>query len=141
MSLLFLISLFEYKDLFNENVKHILIIVMSIVLIPQNYFILLFFELTFSEYLYIFLRIYNIVSFVFVLFFTIHYLQKENLNLFFKFIRYFIFIFSVATIYIFLAQIFDLYEPLRNQSNTNIYGESVQSIFWLSEPHQSNGNF
>ena len=27
MSLLFLISLFEYKDLFNENVKHILIIV------------------------------------------------------------------------------------------------------------------
>ena len=33
MSLLFLISLFEYKDLFNENVKHILIIVMSIVLI------------------------------------------------------------------------------------------------------------
>ena len=111
MSLLFLISLFEYKDLFNENVKHILIIVMSIVLIPQIFY-LLFFESTNSDLSYIFLRIYNLVSFVFVLFFTIHYLQKENLNLFFKFTRYFIFIFSVATIYIFLAQIFDLYEHL-----------------------------
>ena len=140
MSLLFLISLFEYKDLFNENVKHILIIAMSIVLIPQIFY-LLFFESTNSDLSYIFLRIYNLVSFVFVLFFTIHYLQKENLNLFFKFTKYFIFIFSVATIYIFLAQIFDLYEPLRNRSNTNIYGESVQSIFWLSEPHRAMGTF
>ena len=96
MSLLFLISLFEYKDLFNENVKHILIIVMSIVLIPQIFY-LLFFESTNSDLSYIFLRIYNLVSFVFVLFFTIHYLQKENLHLFFKFTKiksYFYFFFS-----------------------------------------------
>ena len=37
MSLLFLISLFEYKDLFNENVKHILIIAISIVSVSYTH--------------------------------------------------------------------------------------------------------
>ena len=47
----------------------------------------------------------------------------------------------VITIYIFGAQIFDLFEPLRNRANTNLYGGSAQSIFWLSQPHRAMGTF
>tara|TARA_B100000700_G_scaffold251350_1_gene282393 strand:- start:169 stop:1239 length:1071 start_codon:yes stop_codon:yes gene_type:complete len=76
-----------------------------------------------------------------VLFFTIYFLENEKLDLFFKYTKYLIYFFSIATIYIFIAQIFDLYEPLRNRSNTNMYRESEQSIFWLSEPHRAMGTF
>ena len=50
-------------------------------------------------------------------------------------------IISVITIYIYFSQIFDLYEPIRNRSNTNLLGNDAQSIFWPYEPHRAVGTF
>ncbi len=140
MSLLLSLSLIEYRNLFSKNTKDILLIAFTIVLIPQIFYIV-FFESSSSDLVYIFLRIFNLVSFFSVLFFTLYFLQSKKLDLFLKYTKYLIYFFSIATIYIFIAQIFDLYEPLRNRSNTNIYGESMQSIFWLTEPHRAMGTF
>ena len=140
MSLLFGLSLFEFRNLFTKNIRDILLILLCIVSIPQLIY-LVFFESNSADLFYILLRFFNLVSFVFVLFFTLYYLKNEKLDSFLKYSKYFIYLFSSVTIYIFLAQIFDLYEPLRNRSNTNIYGESMQSIFWLSEPHRAMGTF
>ena len=140
MSLLLALSLIEYRNLFTKNTKDILIITFFIVVIPQIFYIV-FYESTSSDLIYISLRIFNLISFFSVLFFTLNFLENEKLDLFFKYAKYLIYFFSIATIYIFIAQIFDLYEPLRNRSNTNIYRESDQSIFWLSEPHRAMGTF
>ena len=140
MSLLLALSLIEYRNLFSKNIKDILLIAFTIVLIPQAFYIV-FFESSSSDLVYIFLRIFNLVSFFSVLFFTLYFLQSKKLDLFLKYTKYLIYFFSIVTIYIFIAQIFDLYEPLRNRSNTNIYGESMQSIFWLTEPHRAMGTF
>ncbi len=140
MSLLLGLSLFESRNLFTKNTRDILLVLLSIVLIPQAIYIL-FFEASMSDLIYISLRIFNLVSFIFVLFFTLYFIKNEKLDLFLKYTKYLIYFFSTLTIYIFIAQIFDLYEPLRNRSNTNIYGESIQSIFWLSEPHRAMGTF
>ncbi len=140
MSLLLALSLIEYKNLFTKNTKDILLFLLSIVLIPQVFY-LVFFDSSISDLVYIFLRLFNLVSFFTVLFFTLYFLQNKKLDLFLKYTKYLIYFFSITTIYIFVAQIFDLYEPLRNRSNTNIYGESMQSIFWLSEPHRAMGTF
>jgi len=140
MSLLLALSLIEYRNLFSKNTKDILLVAFTIVLIPQVFYIV-FFESSSSDLVYIFLRIFNLVSFFSVLFFTLYFLQSKKLDLFLKYTKYLIYFFSIATIYIFIAQIFDLYEPLRNRSNTNIYGESMQSIFWLTEPHRAMGTF
>jgi len=140
MSLLLGLSLFESRNLFTKNTRDILLVLLSIVLIPQAIYIL-FFEASMSDLIYISLRIFNLVSFIFVLFFTLYFIKNEKLDLFLKYTKYLIYFFSTLTIYIFIAQIFDLYEPLRNRSNTNIYGESMQSIFWLSEPHRAMGTF
>jgi len=140
MSLLLVLSLFEFENLFTKNTKDILIIGLFIVLIPQIFY-LVFFESTSSDLIYISLRIFNFISFFFVLFFTLYFLKNETLDLFFKYTKYLIYFFSIATIYIYIAQIFDLYEPLRNRSNTNMFRESEQSIFWLSEPHRAMGTF
>ena len=140
MSLLLALSLIEYRNLFSKNTKDILLIAFTIVLIPQIFYIV-FFESSSSDLVYIFLRIFNLVSFFSVLFFSLYFLQSKKLDLFLKYTKYLIYFCSIATIYIFIAQIYDLYEPLRNRSNTNIYGESMQSIFWLTEPHRAMGTF
>ena len=55
-------------------------------------------------------------------------------------INRFITFFSAVTIYIFIAQIFDLYEPFRNRANTDI-DEMSQATFWLSQPHRAMSTF
>ena len=113
MSLLLALSLIEYRNLFTKNTKDILIIAFLIVFIPQIIYIV-FYEPTSSDLIYISLRIFNLISFFAVLFFAIYFLENEKLDLYFKYTKYLIYFFSIVTIYIFIAQIFDLYEPLRN---------------------------
>ena len=56
-------------------------------------------------------------------------------------IKNFIIIFSVLSIYIYFAQIFDLFEPLRNRSNTSVYSNSLQTTFWPEASHRALGTF
>ena len=140
MALLALLTLFEFKTMFSKNQKQILFYILLVILIPQLFF-LYFFQTDNSQIIYLILRIFNIVSFAFVLMFSINYFKGVNITSFIKNLKYVIYIFSSLTLYIFVAQIYDLFEPYRNRSNTNYFNHSEQSIFWLSEPHRAMGTF
>ena len=140
MALLALLALFEFKKIFSKNQKHILFYILLVIIIPQLSF-LYFFQTDSSQVIYLVLRLFNIVSFALVLMFSINYFKAVNIASFIKNSKYVIYIFSSLTLYIFSAQIFDLFEPYRNRSNTNYFNHSEQSIFWLSEPHRAMGTF
>ena len=129
----------KFKYLLSGKVLKYLAILL---VVPQIYFI--FNSMQSGEnLLYTFLRYFNIASFIVVLAFSINYSyeNKENSEILLKKLRWFCIFYSIITIYIFGAQIFDLFEPLRNRANTNLYGGSAQSIFWLSQPHRAMGTF
>jgi hypothetical protein len=129
----------KFKYLLSGKVLKYLAILL---VVPQIYFI---FNLMQSgeNLLYTFLRYFNIASFIVVLAFSINYSYENKVNseILLKKLRWFCIFYSIITIYIFGAQIFDLFEPLRNRANTNLYGDSAQSIFWLSQPHRAMGTF
>ncbi len=140
LSLLVPVSLYEIKNTKWSQYSKIIYLVTIAFIIPELFYFSTN-ELTFSEYLYIGLRYYNIFSFIVVLFFCNYFFTESNLNNFFRILKKYLFFYSVITIYIFFAQIYDLYEPYRNRQNTNLFGESMQSIFWLSQPHRAMGTF
>ncbi len=140
LSLLVPVSIYEIKNTkLSKYSKEIYLISIPFV-IPELFYIFRN-ELTFSEYLYIGLRYYNIFSFIVVLFFCNYFFTESNVKNFFRILKKYLFFYSAITIYIFFAQIYDLYEPYRNRQNTNLFGESMQSIFWLSQPHRAMGTF
>ena len=129
----------KFKYLLSGKVLKYLAILL---VVPQIYFI--FNSMQSGEnLLYTFLRYFNIASFIVVLAFSINYSYENKVNseILLKKLRWFCIFYSIITIYIFGAQIFDLFEPLRNRANTNLYGDSAQSIFWLSQPHRAMGTF
>ena len=129
----------KFKYLLSGKVLKYLAILL---VVPQIYFI--FNSMQSGEnLLYTFLRYFNIASFIVVLAFSINYSYENKVNseILLKKLRWFCIFYSIITIYIFGAQIFDLFEPLRNRANTNLYGDSAQSIFWLSQPHIAMGTF
>jgi hypothetical protein len=129
----------KFKYLLSGKVLKYLAILL---VVPQIYFI--FNSMQSGEnLLYKFLRYFNIASFIVVLAFSINYSYENKVNseILLKKLRWFCIFYSIITIYIFGAQIFDLFEPLRNRANTNLYGDSAQSIFWLSQPHRAMGTF
>ena len=129
----------KFKYLLSGKVLKYLAILL---VVPQIYFI--FNSMQSGEnLLYTFLRYFNIASFIVVLAFSINYSYESKVNseILLKKLRWFCIFYSIITIYIFGAQIFDLFEPLRNRANTNLYGDSAQSIFWLSQPHRAMGTF
>jgi hypothetical protein len=129
----------KFKYLLSGKVLKYLAILL---VVPQIYFI--FNSMQSGEnLLYTFLRYFNIASFIVVLAFSINYSYENKINseILLKKLRWFCIFYSIITIYIFGAQIFDLFEPLRNRANTNLYGDSAQSIFWLSQPHRAMGTF
>src|SRR6056300_63737 len=113
-----------------------------LILVPQVY---VTFFITNPDYdlIYTSLRYFNIGSFVVVFFFIINSKISNEINheLVLKRLKQFCIYYSAVVVYIFFAQIFDLYEPFRNRSNTNLFGESSQSTFWLSQPHRAMGTF
>ena len=126
----------KFKYLLSGKVLKYLAILL---VVPQIYFI--FNSMQSGEnLLYTFLRYFNIASFIVVLAFSINYSYENKVNseILLKKLRWFCIFYSIITIYIFGAQIFDLSEPLRNRANTNLF---AQSIFWLSQPHRAMGTF
>ena len=93
------------------------------------------------DYLYVGLRIFNVVSFL-LLFTYFSKIQDQNfINNFHKSMQIILLFLSSITIYIFVAQLFDLPEPIRNRANTSFFSNSKQSTFWLSQPHRAMGTF
>ena len=139
LSFLLIPSAIEGKALLkNGHIKNICILVI-LISIPQIFF-LFNNEFDSSYSVYIFLRYLNIFSFIILFFFSLHFFNRKNINLAMQGINRFITFFSAVTIYIFIAQIFDLYEPFRNRANTDI-DEMSQATFWLSQPHRAMSTF
>ena len=138
LSLIFLYS-FNFKNIFTTNpllkvllIGFIILIIIDLSFIASNPHLL--------NIQYFVLRIFNIISFVvlFILFKNNDVIQDLQLD---TKIKNFIIIFSVLSIYIYFAQIFDLFEPLRNRSNTSVYSNSLQTTFWPEVSHRALGTF
>jgi len=138
LSLIFLYS-FNFKNIFTTNpllkvllIGFIILIIIDLSFIASNPQLL--------NIQYFVLRIFNIISFVvlFILFKNNDVIQDLQLD---TKIKNFIIIFSVLSIYIYFAQIFDLFEPLRNRSNTSVYSNSLQTTFWPEASHRALGTF
>ena len=138
LSLIFLYS-FNFKNIFTTNpllkvllIGFIILIIIDLSFIASNPQLL--------NIQYFVLRIFNIISFVvlFILFKNNDVIQDLQLD---TKITNFIIIFSVLSIYIYFAQIFDLFEPLRNRSNTSVYSNSLQTTFWPEASHRALGTF
>ena len=138
LSLIFLYS-FNFKNIFTTNpllkvllIGFIILIIIDLSFIASNPHLL--------NIQYFVLRIFNIISFVvlFILFKNNDVIQDLQLD---TKITNFIIIFSVLSIYIYFAQIFDLFEPLRNRSNTSVYSNSLQTTFWPEVSHRALGTF
>lgn len=138
LSLIFLYS-FNFKNIFTTNpLLKVLLIGFIILIIIDFSFIASNPQLLNIQYFV--LRIFNIISFVvlFILFKNNDVIQDLQLD---TKIKNFIIIFSVLSIYIYFAQIFDLFEPLRNRSNTSVYSNSLQTTFWPEASHRALGTF
>jgi hypothetical protein len=138
LSLIFLYS-FNFKNIFTTNpllkvflIGFIILIIIDLSFIARNPQLL--------NIQYFVLRIFNIISFVvlFMLFKNNDVIKDLQLD---TKIKNFIIIFSVLSIYIYFAQIFDLFEPLRNRSNTSVYSNSLQTTFWPEASHRALGTF
>ena len=138
LSLIFLYS-FNFKNIFTTNpllkvllIGFIILIIIDLSFIVSNPHLL--------NIQYFVLRMFNIISFVvlFILFKNNDVIQDLQLD---TKIKNFIIIFSVLSIYIYFAQIFDLFEPLRNRSNTSVYSNSLQTTFWPEASHRALGTF
>ena len=138
LSLIFLYS-FNFKNIFTTNpllkvllIGFIILIIIDLSFIARNPQLL--------NIQYFVLRMFNIISFVvlFILFKNNDVIQDLQLD---TKITNFIIIFSVLSIYIYFAQIFDLFEPLRNRSNTSVYSNSLQTTFWPEASHRALGTF
>tara|TARA_B100001287_G_scaffold73250_1_gene60824 strand:- start:1116 stop:2480 length:1365 start_codon:yes stop_codon:yes gene_type:complete len=140
LSLLIIPGINEFKIIFQEKFLKYGFLSILLLSVPDifNFFGNNFLNI---DYQYIFLRYFNLISFFIVLIFSYNFFQKNSSDLFLALIRKFIVTFSVITIYIYIAQIFDLYEPIRNRQNTDLFEEINQSIFWLSQPHRAMGTF
>ena len=138
--LLFIPPLIEINN-FNDfkDLKYMFAIVF-VISIPQIMTLILN-QYNNSEYVYIALRYFNIISFLMVLRFSYNFFESDSKDLFIKYMKNFIIYFSLITVYIYFAQIFDLFEFERTRQNTNLFGESSQSTFWLSQPHRAMSTF
>lgn len=89
-----------------------------------------------------FLRIFSFISFFLLFYSGSNFFENDEcIEATIKVFNVLLLIFSCLAIYFFTAQIFDLYEPFRSRSNTNLLGNSDQVTFWPFEPHRAMGTF
>ena len=140
LSLLILPSVTNFEDkMFKQYFYYLVVFLFSLNL--NSFIRIIYSKFDYSFELYSILRYFNFISFFLVYFFVVKFFNNKNYSKFFQFMKLFIYTYSLIIIYIYFAQIFDLYEPLRNRANTNLLGNSSQSTFWLSEPHRAMGTF
>ena len=139
LTLIALINFNQYKKIFENRVLKFVIILL---VIPQI-FTIFFEDFVNVDFFYLSLRYFNMLSFIIVFSFASNYEgthKSESLKLN-NLIKLFCTLYSLLVIYFFIAQIFDFYEPFRNRANTDLFEDSVQSTFWLSQPHRAMGTF
>tara|TARA_B100001113_G_scaffold334311_1_gene312867 strand:- start:856 stop:2202 length:1347 start_codon:yes stop_codon:yes gene_type:complete len=124
---------------YKENVKlnFIPLIIVFISLTPT---IFNFFNqsLDRSEIFYTAVRLFSYLAFVFAIFV---FSNTKYQTLILKVLKHVFFSITFFSLYIYLAQLFNFYEPVRNRPGTGIFGYDIQSNFWSSDSHRLVGTF
>ena len=124
---------------FYENMKLPSLIKLGVViaLIPTLFNYPVINELIDGE-IYTLLRVFSFLSFIFILFVT----SKSRFSYTIINALEKIYVASLfISLYTYLAQIFNLFEPLRNRPGTGILGFDSQVNFWISGSHRMVGTF
>ena len=87
---------------------------------------------------YLILRIFSFTAFVYILNVTLNMDNQKGILIALNKVYLAVLIFSL---YSFLSQIFNFYEPYRNRPGTGILGFDTQSNFWISSSHRMVGTF
>ena len=87
---------------------------------------------------YLILRVFSFLTFVLVM--NVITKTKRLSSILISLEKAYIFI-GCFSIYAFISQIFNFYEPLRNRPGTGILGYDIQSNFWISGSHRMVGTF
>ena len=125
--------------IYKENVKFnfVSLIIVFVTLTPT---IFNFFNqsLERSEIFYTGIRLFSYLAFLFAIFVF----SNTNYQMIILHVLKHVFLsVTFLSIYIYIAQLFNFYEPLRNRPGTGIFGYDIQSNFWISESHRLVGTF
>jgi len=88
--------------------------------------------------LYTALRVFSFIAFLFV---SLIVIRSSYQHLVFSALRKVLYIVMIFSIYIYIAQLFNFYEPYRNRPGTGILGFDSQVVFWISDSHRLVGTF
>ena len=134
--LLTLICLIIFRK---ENMKFNLLyfVIVFVTLLPTIFSL---FTMTYNSVNlnYLGIRLFSYLGFILVFFVIINFGYKEAIVESLKIIFYLI---SIMSIYFFIAQIFNIPEPIRNRPGTGILGFDIQTTFWSSGSHRMLGTF
>ena len=115
----------------------LLILVIFTTLLP-TIFNLFTFEFLSSEIIYTITRVASYLGFL-VTFFVIS--KSQFKDIIFKNLINVFYVIVTLSIYTYLAQLFNFYEPYRNRPGTGILGFDIQTNFWISDSHRMIGTF
>ena len=138
LSAVLFLFVFNFKKI-DSKINALLVVIILIIFTPVLFEILDNYELLLERDFQ--LRLLNYVSFFVIIYVAQTFLPSISQEKFLNLLEKLLLIISIFTVYIFISQIFDLFEPIRNRSNTNLLGNAAQSIFWPYEPHRAMGTF
>ena len=91
-----------------------------------------------SEIFYTAVRLFSYLAFVFAIFV---FSNTRYQIIILQVLKHVFLSITLLSLYMYIAQLFNLYEPVRNRPGTGIFGFDIQSNFWSSESHRLVGTF
>jgi hypothetical protein len=124
-----------YKE--KMQINSLVLLIIFITLIP-TIFNLFTFDFLSSQIVYTITRVASYFGFV-ITFFVIS--QSKFKKIIFKGLINAFYLIIALSIYMYIAQLFNFYEPIRNRPGTGILGFDNQTNFWPSSSHRMIGTF
>ncbi len=134
--LLVMVCLFLF---YRENVKfNFLSLIIVLVSLTPTIFNFFNQSLDRSEIFYTAVRLFSYLAFVFAI---LVFSNTKHQIIILQVLKYVFLSITFLSLYTYLAQLFNFYEPVRNRPGTGIFGYDIQSNFWSSESHRLVGTF
>ena len=134
LTVLFFVILYFYEHI---KIPSVIKLGVFIALIPTLFKFSVVNDLIDGEF-YTLLRVFSFVSFIFI--FYVSSKSKFNYQIISAFEQTYI-LMLFFSLYTYLAQIFNFFEPSRNRPGTGILGFDAQVNFWISGSHRMVGTF
>ena len=138
LSTIVFLFVLNFKKIYSQ-INTVFFVIIFIIFTPILFEIFNSYEILFERDYQ--LRVFNFVSFFIIVYVAQTFLPSISQEKFMNLLEKLLLIISVFSIYIFISQIFDLFEPFRNRSNTNLMSNTSQTTFWPYEPHRIMGTF